>query len=136
MKTTKEKEHYIKEIYKLIEDNRKVSVSSLSSTLGVSKSSVSNMLKKLVKMGLVNTSPYQPIILTKKGKNLSEKIVAKHRLIESFLVEIMEFNPSQVHIIAEEIEHINSPAFFRKVKDMLKEKNIDPHGSSIPDIDF
>ena len=136
MKTTKEKEHYIKEIYKLIEDNKKVSVSSLSTTLGVSKSSVSNMLKKLVKMGLVNTAPYQPIILTQKGKTLSEKIVAKHRLIESFLVEIMEFKPSQVHIIAEEIEHINSPAFFRKVKDMLKEKNIDPHGSSIPDIDF
>ena len=136
MKTTKEKEHYIKEIYKLIEDNKKVSVSSLSTTLGVSKSSVSNMLKKLVKMGLVNTAPYQPIILTKEGKNLSEKIVAKHRLIESFLVEIMEFKPSQVHIIAEEIEHINSPAFFRKVKEMLKEKNIDPHGSSIPDIDF
>ena len=136
MKTTKEKEHYIKEIYKLIEDNKKVSVSSLSTTLGVSKSSVSNMLKKLVKMGLVNTAPYQPIILTKKGENLSEKIVAKHRLIESFLVEIMEFKPSQVHIIAEEIEHINSPAFFRKVKEMLKEKNTDPHGSSIPDIDF
>ena len=136
MKTTKEKEHYIKEIYKLIEDNKKVSVSSLSTTLGVSKSSVSNMLKKLVKMGLVNTAPYQPIILTKNGKNLSEKIVAKHRLIESFLVEIMEFKPSQVHIIAEEIEHINSPDFFRKVKEMLKEKNTDPHGSSIPDIDF
>ena len=136
MKTTKEKEHYIKEIYKLIEDNKKVSVSSLSTTLGVSKSSVSNMLKKLVKMGLVNTAPYQPIILTKNGKNLSEKIVAKHRLIESFLVEIMKFKPSQVHIIAEEIEHINSPDFFRKVKEMLKEKNIDPHGSSIPDIDF
>ncbi|MFL2611831.1 MAG: metal-dependent transcriptional regulator [Flavobacteriaceae bacterium] len=136
MKTTKEKEHYIKEIYKLLEDNKKVSVSSLSTTLGVSKSSVSNMLKKLVKMGLVNTAPYQPIILTQKGKTLSEKIVAKHRLIESFLVEIMEFKPSQVHIIAEEIEHINSPAFFRKVKDMLKDKNIDPHGSSIPDIDF
>jgi DtxR family Mn-dependent transcriptional regulator len=136
LKTTKEKEHYIKEIYKLLEDNKKVSVSSLSTTLGVSKSSVSNMLKKLVKMGLVNTAPYQPIILTHKGKTLSEKIVAKHRLIESFLVEIMEFKPSQVHIIAEEIEHINSPAFFRKVKDMLKDKNIDPHGSSIPDIDF
>ena len=92
LKTTKEKEHYIKEIYKLIEDNKKVSVSSLSTTLGVSKSSVSNMLKKLVKMGLVNTAPYQPIVLTKKGKNLSEKIVAKHRLIESFLVEIWSLN--------------------------------------------
>ena len=136
MKTTKEKEHYIKVIYKLLETNKKVSVSTISNSLGVSKSSVSNMLKKLVKMGLVNTAPYQPIILTKKGRNLSEKIVAKHRLIESFLVEIMEFKPSQVHVIAEEIEHINSPDFFRKVKEMLKEKNIDPHGSSIPDIDF
>ena len=136
MKTTKEKEHYIKEIYKLIEDNKKVSVSSLSTTLGVSKSSVSNMLKKLVKMGLVNTAPYQPIILTKKGRNLSEKIVAEHRLVETILVEIMEFKPSQVHIIAEEIEHINSPDFFRKVKEMLKDNNTDPHGSSIPDIDF
>lgn len=62
LKTTKEKEHYIKEIYKLLEDKEKVSVSSISRTLAVSKSSVSNMLKKLVKMELVNTAPYQPII--------------------------------------------------------------------------
>ncbi len=94
------------------------------------------MLKKLVKMELVNTAPYQPIILTKKGKILAEKIVAKHRLIESFLVEIMGFKSCEVHLIAEEIEHINSPVFFRKVKNMLKEKDVDPHGSYIPDIDF
>ena len=99
MKTTKEKEHYIKEIYKLIENNKKVSVSSLSFTLGVSKSSVTNMLKILVKMQLVD-------------------------------------NADQVHEIAEELEHINSPVFFRKVKKMLGQKKIDPHGSSIPEIDF
>ena len=48
---TKEKEHYLKEIYKLVESDEKVSVSQLSLKLGVSKSSVSNMLKKLVCMG-------------------------------------------------------------------------------------
>jgi DtxR family Mn-dependent transcriptional regulator len=48
----------------------------------------------------------------------------------------MGFKSSEVHLIAEEIEHINSPIFFRKVKNMLNEKNVDPHGSSIPDIDF
>ena len=136
LKTTKEKEHYIKEIYKLIEDNKKVSVSSLSFTLGVSKSSVTNMLKKLVKMQLVDTAPYKPITLTNDGRKLSKKIVAQHRLVESFLVEIMGFNADEVHEIAEELEHINSPVFFRKVKKMLGQKNIDPHGSSIPDIDF
>ena len=40
-------------------------------------------------MGLVSTGPYKPILLTKKGNNLSKKIVAKHRLIESFLVDVM-----------------------------------------------
>ena len=91
MKKTKEKEHYLKEIYKLVESDEKVSVSQLSLKLGVSKSSVSNMLKKLVSMGLVSTGPYLPILLTKKGNNLSKKIVAKHRLIESFLVDVMGF---------------------------------------------
>ena len=47
MKKTKEKEHYLKEIYKLVESDEKVSVSQLSLKLGVSKSSVSNMLKIL-----------------------------------------------------------------------------------------
>ena len=74
MKTTKEKEHYIKEIYKLIENNKKVSVSSLSFTLGVSKSSVTNMLKKLVKMQLVDTAPYKPITLTIDGKKVAELV--------------------------------------------------------------
>tara|TARA_B100000925_G_scaffold286747_1_gene264931 strand:- start:4672 stop:5082 length:411 start_codon:yes stop_codon:yes gene_type:complete len=136
LKKTKEKEHYLKEIYKLVESDEKVSVSQLSLKLGVSKSSVSNMLKKLVSMGLVSTGPYKPILLTKKGNNLSKKIVAKHRLIESFLVDVMGFSSNEVHEIAEEIEHINSPEFFRKVKSMVNAKTIDPHGSSIPDVDF
>ena len=62
--------------------------------------------------------------------------VAKHRLIELFLVEIMGFEPENVHEIAEEIEHIESPPFFRKVKKMLSQREIDPHGSPIPDIEF
>ena len=78
------------------------------------------MLKKLVSMGLVSTGPYKPILLTKKGNNLSKKIVAKHRLIESFLVDVMGFRSNEVHEIAEEIEHINSPEFFRKVKLMVQ----------------
>ena len=48
----------------------------------------------------------------------------------------MDFEPENVHEIAEEIEHIESPPFFRKVKKMLNQREIDPHGSPIPDIEF
>ncbi|MGC6421401.1 MAG: metal-dependent transcriptional regulator [Flavobacteriaceae bacterium] len=136
MKNTKEKEHYIKLIYKMCEEEQPVTVSSLSHRLGVSKSSVSNMLKKLVQMGWVDTAPYQPIALTAQGKRMADKVVAKHRLIESFLVEIMGFESDAVHLIAEELEHVDAPLFFRRVKEMLSQHHKDPHGSAIPKIDF
>ena len=136
MKKTKEKEHYIKLIFKLQEQQISVSVSTLSQKLGVSKSSVTNMLKKLVKMKLVDTAPYQPIALTQTGVEMAKEVVAKHRLIEAFLVEDMGFSIDAVHPIAEEVEHIDSPVFFRRVKEMLKLDQTDPHGSSIPKIDF
>ena len=136
MKKTKEKEHYLKEMYRLETSDKTISVSSLSKVFGISKSSVSNMVKKLVAMGLLNSAPYKAIELTLEGRELARSIVAKHRLIELFLVEIMDFDPENVHEIAEEIEHIDSPPFFRKVKQMLSQKDIDPHGSPIPDVEF
>tara|TARA_B110000444_G_scaffold139070_1_gene130563 strand:- start:1107 stop:1517 length:411 start_codon:yes stop_codon:yes gene_type:complete len=136
MKKTKEKEHYLKEIFRLEELDKKASVSILSKTLKVSKSSISNMIKKLVLMELVDSAAYKPIRLTKEGRLMAQTIVAKHRLIESFLVEVMNFCPKEVHNIAEEIEHVDSPAFFRKIKLMVKQNKIDPHGSNIPQIDF
>ena len=48
----------------------------------------------------------------------------------------MQFSLDEVHEIAEEIEHIDSPPFFRKVKQMLSQRDIDPHGSPIPDVEF
>ena len=136
MKNTKEKDHYLKEIFRLEMSGQSISVSALSEVLGVSKSSVSNMIKKLVAMNLLNSAPYKSIEFTSHGRELARTIVAKHRLIESFLVEVMNFDPKNVHDIAEEIEHIKSPAFFRKVQQMLENRKIDPHGSPIPDVEF
>ena len=103
MRNTKEKEHYLKEIYRLESANKDVSVSILSKVLGVSKSSVSNMVKKLVSMQLLNSAPYKAIEFPSEGREQARTIVAKHRLIELFLVEVMGFEPENVHDIAEEI---------------------------------
>ena len=58
----------------------------------MSKSTVSNMIKKLVIMRLVDSKPYKPIILTSLGKIKATEIISKHRLIELYLVEKMNFN--------------------------------------------
>jgi DtxR family Mn-dependent transcriptional regulator len=50
-----------------------------------------------------------------------------------FLVEVMGFGWEEVHEIAEQVEHIQSPEFFEKMDEMLGYPKIDPHGSPIPD---
>ncbi|MDC0001510.1 metal-dependent transcriptional regulator, partial [Flavobacteriaceae bacterium] len=59
-----------------------------------------------------------------------------HRLIELFLVQKMNFDLDEVHDIAEEIEHIKSSSFFRRMRKILGDNYIDPHGSIIPKCDY
>jgi len=136
MKKTIEKENYLKTIYKFEEKNNKVTVTALSIFFKVSKSTVSNMLNKLVKMGFIDTMPYKPIELTSKGRKKAIEIISKHRLIELYLVKEMNFSVDEVHEIAEEIEHIENSSFFNRMREILGDELIDPHGSVIPKSDY
>jgi DtxR family Mn-dependent transcriptional regulator len=136
MKKTVEKENYLKIIYKKQEKELPVNVTSLSHYFNVSKSTVSNMIKKLVLMGLIDSKPYKPILLTSIGKIKATEIISKHRLIELYLVEKMNFKLDEVHEIAEEIEHIKNSKFFNRMREILGDASIDPHGSIIPDYDY
>ena len=136
MKKTVEKENYLKIIYKKQEKELPVNVTSLSHYFNVSKSTVSNMIKKLVLMGLIDSKPYKPILLTSLGKTKATEIISKHRLIELYLVEKMNFKLDEVHEIAEEIEHIENSKFFNRMREILGDTSIDPHGSIIPDYDY
>jgi len=136
MQKTIEKENYLKAIYKMEEKLQKVSVTSLSIHFNVSKSTVSNMIKKLVFMNLVDSKAYKPILLTRDGKKAAVEIIAKHRLIELYLVNKMQFDLDEVHEIAEEIEHIKNTKFFIRMQEILGDVKLDPHGSVIPKCNF
>jgi DtxR family Mn-dependent transcriptional regulator len=60
-------------------------------------------------------------------------VIRKHRLTEMYLVEKMGFGWEQVHQIAEQLEHIQSPELFIKIDELLGFPKFDPHGSPIPD---
>lgn len=136
MKKTIEKENYLKAIYKMEEKKLSVTVTSLGKHFKVSKSTVSNMIKKLVVMKLVDSQPYQPILLTETGQEMAIEIISKHRLIELYLVKKMDFGLEEVHEIAEEIEHIKNAKFFNRMQQLLGDSRVDPHGSVIPKCEF
>ena len=94
---------------------------------------VTSMMKKLAEKKLVHYESYKPLRLTEKGKKEAGLVIRKHRLTEMFLAEKMNFGWEEVHDVAEQIEHIQSPAFFDKMDELLGYPKIDPHGSPIPD---
>lgn len=126
-------ENYLKALYNISHDKGSVSVNDLSVDLGLKMPTVNSMVKKMAEKGLVVYEKYKPLNLTANGKKAAGLIVRKHRLTEMYLVDVMGFGWEQVHEIAEQIEHIQSPLFFDRMEQILGFPTVDPHGSPIPD---
>jgi DtxR family Mn-dependent transcriptional regulator len=135
MKNSYTEENYLKALFNLASETGEVNVNELSKSLQIKMPTVTSMMKKLSEKKLVHYESYKPLRLTEKGKKEAGLVIRKHRLTEIFLVDKMNFGWEDVHDIAEQIEHIQSPVFFEKMDELLGYPKIDPHGSPIPDRD-
>jgi DtxR family Mn-dependent transcriptional regulator len=126
-------ENYLKALFNLAGNQGEVNVNELSKQLGIKMPTVTSMMKKLSEKKLVHYESYKPLRLTEKGKKEASLVIRKHRLTEMYLVEKMGFGWEEVHEIAEQIEHIQSAAFFDKMDELLGFPKVDPHGAAIPD---
>ena len=126
------KEDYIKVLYKLEQENKVVSTNDIASFLKMKASSVSDMLKKLAIEEYIDYTKYKGAKLTKKGVSKALSIIRKHRLWETFLVNHLKFKWDQVHVIAEQLEHIDSDQLIDKLDHFLNYPKSDPHGDPIP----
>lgn len=127
-------ENYLKSIYHLNEEEgSEVSTNAIAYDLDTRAASVSDMLKKLSKKGVISYQKYKGVQITDTGKKLALRIIRKHRLWEVFLVEKLGFNWDEVHEIAEQLEHIQSPILTAKLDEFLGFPRMDPHGDPIPD---
>jgi DtxR family transcriptional regulator, Mn-dependent transcriptional regulator len=126
-------ENYLKALFTLSNNKGEVNVNDLSKRLEIKMPTVTSMMKKLAEKKLVHYESYKPLRLTEKGKKEAAIILRKHRLTEMFLVQKMGFGWEEVHPIAEQVEHIQSPLFFDKMDELLGFPKLDPHGSPIPD---
>jgi DtxR family transcriptional regulator, Mn-dependent transcriptional regulator len=126
-------EDYLKAIYKLERESDKgVSNSQLAEEMGVAGASVTNMVKRLSKMGLVEYESYYGSRLTKPGEKIALEIIRHHRLLELYLMEMMGYSWDEVHDEAEKLEHHISEQFEDRIAELLNDPKFDPHGDPIP----
>jgi len=127
------KENYLKALFSISRKKNTISVTELAEMMEVSKPTANSMVKKMKDKGWLDYEKYKPLKLTSKGQKVAALIVRKHRLAEMFLAKIMDFGWEEVHAIAEEMEHLQSPKLFDRMDEILGFPTEDPHGSPIPD---
>ena len=129
---TEEKEDYLKAILTNDGDVSFVSNKQLSQFLNIKPPSVSEMIGRLEKEGYVETKQYKGARLTKEGLDRTLDIIKRHRLLESFLIEILQYNWEEVHQEAEILEHRISDLFVERLDKTLNFPKTCPHGGVIP----
>jgi DtxR family Mn-dependent transcriptional regulator len=130
---TRSEEDHIKAVHALLQGGATAGTKDLAERLDIKASSVTVMLKKLAEKGLLKHEPYYGVKLTAKGKAAALKLVRKHRLWETFLVERLGFKWNEVHEVAEQLEHVRSEKLTDSLAEYLGDPAIDPHGDPIPD---
>ncbi|HSF87143.1 MAG TPA: metal-dependent transcriptional regulator [Acidimicrobiia bacterium] len=121
---------YAEAIWEIEEEGIEVIQARIADWLGVSRASVSEMMKRMHAEGLVSLDG--GIRLTKEGRHLAEVIVRRHRLSERFLSEVLKLPWDKVHAEAEIWETTISDDVERAMWAVMDDPKTCPHGNPIP----
>ena len=128
---TVSKEDYLKAIAEAEAEGNTVIAATLAHWLSVSRPAVTFALKRLSKDKLVTVKNDGHIQLTSQGRQIAERTILRHHLVERMLSEIFSMPWYELHDEAERLEHAVSPSFEKKLIEKLGHKDTCPHGNSL-----
>ena len=123
---------YAAEIYRLQEDREFVGVSDLAEHVGTSLQAISRMLGRLKQGGYVDHEPYRGVRLTPEGEKIAMPAIRRHRLVEVFLVRVMNFGWDEVHDMSDRFELGIDDLLEKRIDLLLDHPKRCPHGEPIP----
>jgi DtxR family transcriptional regulator, Mn-dependent transcriptional regulator len=135
---TESVDNYLKAIFALGgPEEERVTSTALAERLGVAPASVTNMLQKLAASPtpFVEYESRRGARLSAAGRRRALEILRHHRLLETFLYEVLDYPIEEVHDEAERLEHFISELFEERIDAKLGRPKFDPHGHCIPALD-
>jgi DtxR family transcriptional regulator, Mn-dependent transcriptional regulator len=125
-------EDYLKAMYHLRTRGESVTTGLLATELSVASPSVTAMVKRLEEGGLVHRAGPRELRLTEQGERAALRVVRRHRLLETFLAQVLDVPWDEVHAEAERLEHVLSDRLEERIDTRLGHPTHDPHGDPIP----
>ncbi len=127
------RQDYLKALLALGGARAVVPTSVLARHLHVSPPSVTNMLRRLAASRLVVLAPGVGARLSAEGQRQAALMLRRHRILETFLVNVLGLDWADVHDDAEILEHHISDRVLDALDRLVGHPAEDPHGHPIPD---
>ncbi|WP_436345364.1 metal-dependent transcriptional regulator [Natronorubrum sp. FCH18a] len=126
-------EDYLTAIYeRQTETEEPVWTADVAAALDVTPPTVSSMFETLAAADLIDREKHRPVTLTERGEAVAVRVVRNHRLLETFLVDCLDYRWYEVHEEADRLEHHLSDRLAAQLWSFLGEPRVDPHGDPIP----
>jgi DtxR family Mn-dependent transcriptional regulator len=131
VKLTETYENYLETIYNMREEGQKIINARLADRLGVKPPTVSQTLQRMSRDGFVKIDDGE-IALTRRGTEVAEASIRRHRIIERFMSDILGIEWAVAHREAERLQHAMSDLIEHKMLEALGHPTTCPHGNPIP----
>ena len=103
--------------------------------LAVAPASVTGMIRRLARQGLLDYERYRGVRLSDAGRAIALRTIRRHRVLETYLTEVLGYAWDRVHDEAERLEHAASDELVERLAQALGNPTSDPHGAPIPTVD-
>jgi DtxR family Mn-dependent transcriptional regulator len=131
VRITISKENYLKTISEAESEGEVVKAVTLTRWLNVSAPAVTMAIKRLKRDGLIEVGADGHITLTDSGREIANRLLNRHHLIERMLTEVFGLEWYKVHDEAEQLEHAVSTDFEQKLIEKLGVNGVCPHGNVV-----
>ena len=115
MELTNSQEEYLKTIYLLEKNNKKVRVTDIANKLKITKPSVNKAIKQLKEKAYVNYETYGKIEITKDGVKLAKKVLEAYDIVYLFLTELLGIEKKEANLEAEKMKQSMEDATLNKL---------------------
>lgn len=127
-KTSVSQEDYLKAIWEMLEEAQTPISARLAEELEVTPPAVTAALKRMTRDGYLRVARSGRIDLTKKGRQVAERLALRHQLAEMLLVEVIGLSWARAHDEAERMEHAISPEVEALLLKRFGDRVACPHG--------
>lgn len=125
-------EDYLMSMHVMERDQGEIIAARLAETLAVAPATVAMTLKRMERDNWITGTGRKAVHLTETGREAAHSVTRRHMLTEWLLVSVLKVPLPLIHDEAHGIEHAISPQLEERMRAILGDPQVCPHGNPFP----